>query len=447
MRIVVRLAAAAAAIALGVGAWTPYDAAAAEPVDLGGQPVDGSTNPASPTVVEAGLWTSSLGPQSQPQHFTYDRQIKDSTVHVGVIGTPVTGGSDGIQIDAQVPTPDDTAPTECDSDYFTTDSTVPQALVGAEVIVGGEDPTDPCRGAGTVTIRVTRYDSSSTGELPYALKIVEEAPVTEPGEPLPEDVELTYDAPAPTDAASTPEGAVSFDDAPVVAPHDGPVTIATEITEGTELLWKVPLTWGEQLVVRGDLAGGVTYEEDPELADVAVYLRIVQPTRDVSALTESDHYSYNVFGEKTARFFAATYPLRYTNRYGDLLPALPGDHWVAVSVEPPAERAPMAVSVELTFALEEVDVAPPTYQDAVLAQGGGDGPDGYSADTPYLVGDGEFAAVASGNPFTPETEDDSWWGPRRYAGLGLGVVSLASCAAGAVWLARTRRVSRSAANR
>ena len=64
----------------------------------------------------------------------------------------------------------------------------------------------------------------------------------------------------------------------------------------------------------------------------------------------------------------------------------------------------MQVSLDLTIAVAQVDDAAPTYKDAVLAQGGGPGPDGYSPGTPYLVGDGEFSAVASGNPFTSEGE-------------------------------------------
>ena len=36
-------------------------------VALGGQPVDGSTNPAEPTEVGPGLWTTDLGVQAQPR--------------------------------------------------------------------------------------------------------------------------------------------------------------------------------------------------------------------------------------------------------------------------------------------------------------------------------------------------------------------------------------------
>jgi hypothetical protein len=111
---------------------------------------------------------------------------------------------------------------------------------------------------------------------------------------------------------------------------------------------------------------------------------------------------------------------------------------VALSVERAQDREPVSATVDLTIAVTNVDDASPTYKDAVLSQGGGAGPDGYSAGTPYLVGDGEFSAVASGSPVADDDADDGWWGPRRGVGLGVGVVSLACCAVGAVWLTRRR---------
>ena len=438
MRSVARGAAVAAAIALALGAWTPY--AAAEPVDLGGQPVESSTDSRAPTALGTGLWTTTVGPESQPQFFTYDRQMQGSTVHVGVIGAPQTPESDGVSIATTVPSPDDAAGADCGSADASSSSTYPQAVIGAEVIVGDEDSAeDPCRTAGMVTIRVTRY-SSLAGDLPVAIKIVEEAPVIGEGSEIPDDDVLDYDPPKPAEPRNQPAGSESFDDAPVLDVGGGPVTIDAQVTEGTEQLWRVPLDWGDQLVARVDLAG--VGSEDP-LYNVDVQVELVQPSRDVFALNESGDYSYGYFGEEPVRLLAAANPLRYGNRYRDVEPTLPGDYWVAVSVEPTpadAERGPADVPVKLTIAASGTDVDAPTYQEAVLGQGGGAGPDGYSPDTPYLVGDGEFSAVASGNPFTPGGDDDgdAWWGPRRAVGLGVGVASLGCCLAGALWL-RARR--------
>ncbi len=438
MRSVARGAAVVAALALGVGAWTPY--AAAEPVDLGGQPAQGSTNPVDPTPLDAGLWTTMLGPEPQPQFFTYERQIQASTVHVGVIGAPQTQESDGISVAATVPTPDDAAGADCGSADATSSSTYPQAVLGAEVIVGDEDSAeDPCRTAAVVTIRVTRY-SSLADDLPVAIKIVEEAPVSGRGSEIPEDDTLAYDPPEPAEPRDQPAGGESFDDAPVLDVAAGAVTIDAQVTEGTERLWRVPLDWGGQLVARVDLAG---VDTEDELYSLDVQVELVQPSRDVFALTESGEYSYGYFGEEPAMLLAGANPLRYGNRFRDIEPTLPGDYWVAVSVEPApvdGERGPVDVPVRLTIEVAETDVDAPTYQEAVLGQGGGAGPDGYSPETPYLVGASEFSAVASGNPFTPADDDDdeTWWGPRRGVGLGLGVVSLAGCVVGAAWLTRRR---------
>lgn len=442
MTTVVRSAAAAAALALGVGAWTPYAAAtvAAEPVDLGGQPVDGSTDSATATPLDAGLWSSMLGPQGQPQFFSYERQIEDSTVHVGVVATPLTIEYDGFTMAATVVTEEEPGGVDCGTGDAASDSAYPLAAIGDEVVIGDEDSADdPCRAQGTINIKVERTSTSSTEPLPIAIKVVEEAPVTEQGEPIAEDAELEYDTPEPVDPVDGPRGAASFDDAPVVDARDGAVTIGTELTEGANLLWRVPLEWGDQLVVRGDLP---KVAADGPLVGVSVQIRLVQPSRDVFALYDSDDDAYyygDYYSDERTRLVAAAHPLRYGNRYRDFEPTLPGDYWVAVSVEPaPSDREPMEVPLELTFAVPHAEGATPSYKGAVLAQGGGDGPDGYSPDTPYLVGDGEFSAVASGNPFSPEGDDDEWWGPRRGVGIGVGVVSLACCAIGAVWLTRRR---------
>ncbi len=378
-----------------------------------------------------------LGPQAQAQYFTYERVIEGSTVHVGAMGAPQASDADGVSIATTVATPDDPA-VDCGTADASSDSSIPQAVVGDEVVIGDEDSADdPCRAADTVAIKIFRYYSDSTDELPVAIKIVEEAPVTDPGEPLADDEELDYAVPEPAEPSDAPVGAGSFADAPIIDAGDGPVTIAAEVTEGTEVLWRVPLDWGDQLVVRGDLR---TVPSDDPLSGVQVQLHLVQPSRDVFGLTKSDDYTYGYFGADQARLLAASYPLRYSNRFSDLEPTLPGDHWVAVSVQPPPEdRAARDAPVRLTFAVTRTDAAAPAYRDAVLGPGGEPGPDGYSADEPFVVGDGKFAAVASGNPFTPDgDEDDAWWGARRAIGVGVGAAGLGCCLVGALWLSRRR---------
>jgi hypothetical protein len=409
VRTVVRGAVAAAALALGIGSWTPYAA--------------------------SGSWTATLG--QTPLQFSYARQIEGSTVHVGAVAVPPTVDGDGVQLDAVVRQAQ-VDPIDCGSSYDTTTSTAPRGLIGTQVIAGNDDE---CTDADRISITVSRYSSSSTGDLPVAIKVVEEAPVADAEGPPEETPELAYDELEPGDPVAGPAGAAGFDDAPVVDARADDVTIGTEVAEGDELLWRVPLEWGDQLVVGATLPT-VSPEEAERLdfPSVGVRLRIVQPSRESFALAGAEDYTESSYGgEDPTPMVAATYPLRYANRYFDAAPTLPGDHWVSVAVQQADEgREPLQVPVELTFSVRPTDVPTPVYKDAVLAQGGGDGPDGYSPETPYLVGDGEFSAVASGNPFTPESDEDDWWGPRRGVGLGVGVVSLACCAVGAVWLTRRR---------
>lgn len=435
-----------AALVLGTSTATSY-AAASVPgpwVDLGGRPVAGSTDPAHPTDLTAGLWSTTLASESEPLHFSYDRRIQGSTVHIGAIGAARGADGDGLALAATDAAVDDAEGDDCGSDTASTDSSAPYGTFGAQVVVGDEvdQPDSTCPSADTIAITLSRYSSYNDAALPVALKIVEEAPASDQGARLSESEELSFDVPDPVDGADGPAGAPSFDDAPLVDTTAGTVTIATTVTEGTELLWRVPVTWGDQLVARADLPA-VSADDAEGLGNPSSYvaLALVQPDREPYALT-GDDATYGYYGgTDRSRLVAASYPLRYVNRFeSDAAPLLPGDHWVSVTVaSPPEDRAPLDVPVQLTLQVTHTDAKPPTYQAAILAQGGGTGPSGYSADEPFLVGDGEFAAVASGSPVAPSVDEDGgWWGARHVAGLGLAGVSLACCVAGAGWLVRRR---------
>lgn len=426
---------AAAALVVGAAALaTGAPASAATGVDLGGEPIAASTNPAAPHPLGPGLWSTDLGPQTQPQVFTYDRRIQGSTIHVGVVGAPLTSDGDGLSIEGTVPAADDTT-IECGSTYDTTDS-VGHALVGADIVVGDED-SDECRDADVVTIRITRYSGSAVGDLPIAVKIVEEAPATDPGPELSETEELRYDVPTPVDPVTT-AGGTSFDAAPLLDVSDGPVTVDTTITRGTELLWQVPLGWGDQLVAAAELAGAA--DDDPALG-TTVELHVVQPDRAVFALADGADATSADHSTEAGRLVVASYPLRYANRYDDLPPSLPGHHWVALAADPADEGETAAeIPVRLTVAVSSTDVGGPTYQGAVLAQGADSGVEDYAPETPYLIGEGEFAADASGSPLAATSSD--WWGPRRAVGIAVGVVGLLCCVTGGVWFTRRAAASR-----
>ncbi len=418
-------------------------------VDVGGSPLPGgtgSTDPANPTVIEAGLWADTLGDantDAATHQFRYVRAMKDSTVHVGVIAA--TTDPEGDQVDLTVTTPDDTS---CASDSSSTAASTWQGPYGAAVVVtptADDDTGNLCVLADTLDITVSRSSSSSATDLPIAVKVVEEAPalgtdrLEQPAE------NPTYRAVSSDAAIEEVEGSTSFADAPSLDGSADGVRVKAELTEGDVQLFRVPLTWGQSLTASAELEA-LTEAEYEALSYVSpeVRLVIVDPIRNafsdgVAEATESGSYTT----ERT-EFGIGVPPVRYLSRRSSGIATVPGDYWIALiasPLPPDAEREPIVVPVELRVAVEgDVEDAPP-YAANVLGPNAEAGPDGYSPEEPFLVGGtDDFSAVASGNPGPPKDTDEgeSWWGSRHVGGLGLGAVSLLLCVAGAVGLARRR---------
>lgn len=447
-----RLRATAALVAaLGwLAAPASYGAAAlaeGESVGLGGVPLPGtgvgSTDRNQPTQLEPGLWRDTLGGttgRADIHYFEYRRAIADSTVHLGVVGSSSDPDGDGVGISV-VAGPEET---DCGSDSQSATSGTPYGPFGAAVSVGPSEPgarDSECLTADTLQVQVDRGGSSSAEDLPIAIKVVEEAPVTTVTD-LPEPAEtVRYDVPADPAATSDVQPGGSFDDAPLLEPLAGGVRLDLDLLEGGSHLFRVPVTWGQQLVAGAHVPAMSQGEyEDLGYSSPGVDLRIVAPDRDLITTYADGESVSGYHGTDDLDLSVGTAPLRYLNRFAGVTPTLPGDHWVAVSVAAPDDRDPIQVPVELTVAVLGDPEGAPDHPAVVGAPGGEAGPAGYDPETPYLVADDRFAAVASGNPVPSDAADDgSWWGYRRFAGLGLGAVSLMLCGLGA-WrlLARSR---------
>jgi hypothetical protein len=130
----------------------------------------------------------------------------------------------------------------------------------------------------------------------------------------------------------------------------------------------------------------------------------------------------------------------YLNRFDGEVATVPGDYWFSVSVSSPGEGLePVPVPVRLVVSVTGEAGEEPGYPDDVLAPGGGEGPAGYSPDEPFLIGENDFSAVASGSPVVTEGDEDAGWlDPRRGAGLGIAALSLVLCGLGA-WRLTVRR--------
>lgn len=430
---------------------TGYAAAAAaapDRIDLGGEPLaggSGSTNPAEPTELGPGLWSDSLGGSDAQNvhHFTYDRRIRDSTVHVGVVGSPPTTDADALKVD--VGYVDETGNfTSCGTDDDSITYGIPQSVLGTAVGIGqtAADSTDrpPCLTAATLKIEVSRGSSSVTTEMPIAIKVVEEAGVSDPLS-LPETPEtLSFDIPEAGEAEDL-AGATSFDDAPELESSPDGVTVSTTLPQGTEQLWRVGATWGQQVVARvtADQADAADFEG--RYSGVPVRVRLVDPRREVfaypneGASDESADGSYQV--DEAVDIVAGGFPLQYRNRFDGDIPTVPGDYWIAVSVgpvDPTADLDPLDVPIELTVAVTGEPSGAPSYPGVVTSPDEGAQIEGYSPEEPFLVAEDTFSAVASGNPVS----GDGWFSTRRWAGLGLAAVSVLCLGAGLVRL-RARR--------
>lgn len=423
-------------------------AAAPDRVDVGGEPLadgSGSTNPAEPTELGPGLWSDSLGGSDAQNvhHFSYDRRIRDSTVHVGVVGSPPTLDSDALKVD--VGYIDETGNfSSCGTDDDSITYRIPQSVLGTAVGIGptAADSTDrpPCLTAATLKIEVSRGSSNVTTAMPIAIKVVEEAPVSDPLS-LPETPEtVSFDIPEAGDAEDL-AGATSFDDAPELDSSAEGVTVSTTLPQGTEQLWRVGVDWGQQVVARVTAETADEADFEGRYSDVPVRVRLVDPRREVYALTnegatdESADGSYEV--EESLDIVAGSNPLQYRNRYDDDLPVVPGDYWIAVSVgpvDPSSDLDPLDVPVEMTVAVTGEPAGEPGYPGVVTSPDEGAQIEGYSPEEPFLVAEDTFAAVASGNPVS----GDGWFSTRRWAGLGLAAVSVLCLAGGLVRLRHRR---------
>lgn len=453
-----RSACGAAALVVLAGAGLADGARAAtvpepELVDLGGTRVEVSTDPSDPTPLTAGLWADTLTGSAQAvvgaHWFSVARTMRDSSVLVGVAATsPDTSGAlDGLEVTVFEPGGD-----TCGSDQATGQSQIPQAVLGAAVLVPGDEPgnsEDPCVRSEVLQVRVTRGTSAAEGDLPITLRVVEEAPVAVPADELvPTAGTPTVTAPTPTEPVEV-AGATSYADAPGLRSGR---TVSDAVLQGSEHLYRVRLDRGQGLAVRVDVPA---QDESASAAlggfSPVVGLALLDPLRSRVDSGHPDTEDSVSYGAEPARLFDGTRPVALGNRFDDGEVSVPGDYLVSVRVAPPnpydadAPLEPVPVPFELTVEVVGDPVAPQEFERGVLAPTGDPGPEGYDPAAPYLVADGVFAADVSGTPRGPEAGAD---GSRRVAGLVVGGLSLVSLAAGAALLVRRRRageVSRAAA--
>lgn len=412
-------------------------AAAAAPVDLGGEPVSGSTDRAQPTALEAGLWADTLGDAeggSNVHYFSYERQMRFSTVHVGFIGASADPDGDSVELDVLAP-----GKVECGT--ASGSAYVVDRTFGGRARAGPAEPgvlaDDPCVTQADLEIVVEH--TSGAEDLPIAIKIVEEAPVAGV-DSLPEPDESPSFVPGDRpEGGDNLAGATSFDDATAVPLSGGTAAFSTEVTEGEEVLYRIPLTWGQGLTVeaRAPKIDQEAYDESGGRSPT-VELNLVDPLRATSSnavegLTPAGYPT----PDEAAAMSVGMPRVEYLNRYAHQAAIVPGDYWLSIGVPAaPEGEESLSVPLDVTVTVDGGPSGAPSYERTVQSPDTDPGPASYDPDEPFLIGPDEFSAVASGNPVLPDGASDGWWGPRRFAGIALAVVSLLVCGLGARRLVR-----------
>lgn len=405
-------------------------------VELGGVPVEASTDRADPTVLQPGLWRDVLGAGGSPDdthYYAYRRQIADSTIHLAVTSSP--DDPDGEDLAMAVVTAEGET---CGDDSDTVGSPVFQSLLGVGVTVGpdaadgGRD--DPCVRAAEV--RFTVSHSYSLDERAIALRVVEEAPTTGDLASLPAPPkEVAFDLPRPGEALEEVAGSASFADAPTLSPG---ALYRDRVDQGAVVVYRVSLDWGQSLAVRADIPlMDAADQEALEFDRPNVALTLLDPFREVLSGQVPDDDTLEPYDDDEAGLLVdGTAPVAYRNRFARVAAIVPGDYFVSLAVQPgDPEQQPVEVPIELTVGVSGEPGEAPSYPALVVGPGGTEGPEGYAAETPYLVGPGVFTATVSGDPGS--STGSAGVSSRLLAGLIVGAVSFASAVAGA-WLLRRR---------
>lgn len=367
----------AAAILLASVALMPAAAAEGEAVDLGGDPVEGSTSSSDPTELKAGVWSDTLDSGESTRYYSYRRTTDLSAVHVGVVATS-DQDYDNLEVAGYLDR-DET----CGSTTNSTDADFPNTTFGTKVSFIGEGPedrNDPCLTSDVVNFAV--HHDGEEAEMPFAITVVEERPtelrstVDLPSAPT---TEPSFTAPDVSGSAEEVTGATSLDDAPEL---DSGVW-KDKITTGDELLYGFDLDWGESVSVRvttpaldADQAEKVSYST-PEMK-----VALLNPLRTwVSATPDGAQRTATLSEEDDAVATSEIGPVRYLDRFGDSWAYLPGKHWLSLRMASLGDSQPIEVPVEIKFEIKGEQSGVPTYA--------GD------SDDPFLIDEDTWAETAS----------------------------------------------------
>ncbi|WP_165355059.1 vWA domain-containing protein [Nocardioides oleivorans] len=358
---------------------------ALRPFALEGTPLAGGDS-ASPTPVEVGLWSDSVGTTSRTSErwFSYTRTMPGSTVRVGIASL---GGDpeewDTVQLATSTPLGG-----TCGTDSGFK-NIISSELLGAEVAVGAPQGSDDCATSDEILISVSRsLGNLGRGKAPYSLQVAEEPPVD--GTALPEADDwngLVLDPPDVPGKPGRVDGGDSFATAPVLT--DG--AYRGTIVPGETQAFRVELAYGQTLSARVLVPpAGPALRDEVGFQGPFGSLNVYSPMRGQVTMSGD--------GIKTTGFAAGsssdvlgvqTPQVRYNNRdsSASVGSSLPGYYYLVYAADADSSGRSYEMPFRLEMQVRGEESGAPEYADGQALLTGSDGPLGEPVATTEATAD------------------------------------------------------------
>ncbi|MET0837273.1 MAG: hypothetical protein ABWY19_00725, partial [Marmoricola sp.] len=395
---------------------------------LSGDPVSGGESPSEPTKVEPGTYTDESLDGDQAKYYLVDKPAKGS-ISASAVMRPSPGEDIGDALEVKVTTPD--GETDCvegrdQNNYLLGRSSIFGA--GATYTPFSESlASDECSAAKQLVVSV-----GFSGEpTPYSLRVTS-YPELENLDDLPDAVDTeqpTWERLVPLGGtASQVIGGASFESAPELEPG---TTYSDTLRPREQLIYKVPVSWGQSPRVTARVATDRTADELVTRPGVTVQMRAFNPLgealetdSDSDALEDTDQYE----GGENVTLGVGQPPVRLRNLDSDdedlQKLSVDGSYYFSVEMSGLTDRSSerFQAPVQIAVAVDGEESGAPEYAEAVQGK-----PEKKSTDSSKEKSTGSSSA-----------EDDSStpWVPIV---VGLGGLLLVGAVVGAFLLGRSRR--------
>ncbi|USQ75683.1 vWA domain-containing protein [Ornithinimicrobium cryptoxanthini] len=345
-------------------ALTQMSTRAFRPFSVAGDPVVGTTDPATAPTVGEGQFTDTMPiNQDTPKFYRLQRTTPGSTLHVGVTMRPEAGGLGSYRMWLESPDGD-----SCGTIHGSPWSAGAGNSFGTAGVSSARYGDDgPCQEDDEVILRLElQGGSEELQDGQFEMVVREEPPVSNADElpgvaPRSEWQELE-----PGEPVGDVVGGSSLNDAPRIEPGG---TYSSEITRGEIVFFRVPVDYGQRLqaLVEFPRPTGVFADTTSGASDIADVV-IVGPTRsaaeDLIARAGDLRRRAIIYDDRAVQAAVTTHEVRWANRTSgnQLGSALAGDYWVGVSLTSNSEVRPTVPFTLTTEVFGEVS-GEPAYAD------------------------------------------------------------------------------------